>query len=998
MSVVDCLKEKEEKRTLELLGVIPLSNFYLVKNSSLDIYRKLKKKERVHVVFENNNNNDAIYFPFGINKFNSLIDEDNLITLSCLKGHNNLTGNLGFFCSIQCKVNKEDDEYYLEDYDSNPAFNLPLLKEFYLKNKLYLYNKKSYFNLLNFYKDLKEKEDSTFSLDDSLSFSTSIMYDWIRNYNIGESIPLTKLHGENKDKEFTNYKINNNFIYSYNKILEKIDNDNCVVVYNEFNDIRRLLFVEIVNKAFEEHKSILYAEPNIDLSLIRREKIKNSLWNFMLPINYFDSPNYNLKDEIKNMVLKEKPVLPSTFNKSLYDEEVVLQKIYKSNDIETKTGLLKTGEDALVGLNKFSYYHELRTFSFDLDLSDYSRKTFEKDKKTILDISKNDYVLSDKLKNLDMYSFKNYNSSKLIYNSMISTLKTTIEDIDSFILQLESCYVNEWGLGNIDSIGAYLKARPTINFLLQYNGFPLEMFDLAKDVSAMPIAMRLNDEKKELDSLFEELCENLQDINSLSSEPIKQYYENLKSMNLFKRESAKKKLKSLLIRKKTYSRFIETLEEYLSFSKKYQKDLKENEGKFKLSLYSKDGPETIVNALNFIHDFNNLKKENILFDEKNNTFVNKILNDHSFRLQMRDKFVDADIMVEKLREDFRNFHDFFFIFDNIEEVSFDELRLNLLKKQSINYEKFYQYIEYLNKVKESSYPMQQMIQALTLNNFSLTNLENDYYYSLYKGLAKSYFLSDYVDVKELYKFSDELVKDFYFIFADSMFNTLHKSVKDFFLSSERYEYVEKLYKSYTKIQSQSILDICWGEATLTSPFQVLSYKQLPLTSKVHFDYLILRETIRYDDDSLYCLLSKASKVLVLNDTKDERLKGYESVRVDKECIYESLLSYQNLSNDFLNLLAQGFDENGYELETSEENDSHMPLSFINKKGIRICVVPDALLVGKKNQLSLLGLNFMLRKLKLPPICIVPSMSLVVNPKEVVKKAIENIDEYLKDKD
>lgn len=994
MRVIDYLKNKEEKRTLELLGVTPLSNFYLVKNSALSIYVCLKKKKKVRVVFNKTNNNEDIYFSYGLNKFLSLIDENNIITLSCLKAHNNITGSLGLLCSIQCQVTKEDDEYYLEDYECNPAYNLPLLNEFYTKNHLYLYNRKSYFNLLNFYNDLKEKEDTTFCLDDSLCFSTSIMYDWIRNFGPKETEPLKQLENKETNKEYVNYVVNNNFIYPFNKVFEKIDNDNCVVVYNEYKDIRRLLFVELINKAFKEKKSILYAEPDIESSLHRREKIKNPIWNFMLPIHYFDSSNYNLQEEVKSMVLKEKPNLPSTFDSSYYEIEKTLQRIYKANDDEAKTGLLKTGEDALIGLNKFSYYHDLRKYSIDLNLSNYSSKTYEEDKENINKISSNKYITSKKIQDLEMYSYKNYTPSKQVFNSMISTLKTMIEDIDTFLSQLDSCYVNEWKLGNIDSLEKYLQSRPIINSILQYNGFPIEMFDLAYDVTAMPIAMRLNDEKKELDNLFEELCENLLDVNSLSKEPIKQYYLNLKSKNLFKREKGKRKLKGLLIRKKSYVRFVETLGQYLSISDQYKKELEENEGKFKLSLYSKDGPETIVNALNFVHDFNELKKNIPSLDETKNSFVNRILTDHSFRLEMRDKFIDADILVEKLKEDFHNFHDFFSAYDNIEKVPFDELRLNLLRKKAVSYDDFSSYIEYLNIVKNASLPLQEMIKALTLNNNDLTNLNNDYYYSLYKGLAKNYFVTDYVDVNELYYFSDKLVNEYLFILSNHMFNNLHNNIKNFFLTSVRYDYVKKLYSSYSNIQSQALLDLCWDEAILTSPFQILSYKQLPLTNKTHFDYLILRESTRYDDDSLYCLLSKVDKVLVLNDNEDERLKNYESIRIDRTNIYESLLSYSSLSNDFLNLLAQGFDENGLELETQDENDSYMPLSFINKKGIRICVVPDALLVGRKNQVSLLGLNFILRKLNLLPVCIVPSMSLVVQPKDVVKQAIEKIVEYL----
>lgn len=996
MSVLDYLKEKEKEWGLKLAGFIAQDDAFELPVSGMELYKKIEKKQRISLVFDKNKKDkDTAYCPSNLNNFLKLI-KDGKLTLSFLKIHDFNSGAQGFLCSIQCKVLFEKEAVYLEKTDSNPAYNIPLIKEINKSSGVSLYNEKPFFNLLNYYQDCLAKiEKHPINMVDSLLFSTPLAYEWIQNRIPIVSKPLQLLDHLLEEK-LNNYIVNNINVYQFSRINEILDNQYATEVEFDNRVIEDSFINQFLCRAIQNHKSILIASPDEKTSDFYIQKFKESNLSFLIPNHFLSSPLYKFPEELKRVLdnkdsLKSKLTGPVSqkLEKYFYYYKLVTKIIGGGNGV----GLIKTGEDSLTGLNKFAYYHELRDCSFNLNVEKYTDKDFDSDNAFLHYLNSNTYVASKSLQELPLYSLRVLNSNKTIYQSLIFTLKKIDTDLDKFESLLKQVKASEWNLGSIDSIEKYRKAHQIIDMLLQYDGFPHTFFELVKDPESMPAAMLLNSKKSEIDSLFEEICESVKEISSLSTEPLKQYIKDIDSKHFFKKRNAKKALKKLLINKNNLGRFIESLRTYIQCTADYSKELEKYEPKFGLLLYSANGAKEILKALNYVTEYNELIKENPCLDRKQNPFVEKIFTDADFREKERNLLADMDIMEGFLNDDFNSYHDFFAKDLDLKKASFAFIHHDLNEKIATSYEDFASYVSYLERRNLSSSTMREALDLATYQNLSLKNFANDYWYSIYKSLAKDYFSSNGFNSIDLYDAMDNVVDYLDLNEAYLTEQALVQTYASIVQHSDSINELIKIYSASPHIQSQVILDFYWDLAISVCPLQILSPNNLPLTDKAHFDFLLLFDSNKYEDEKLFLLLSKADRALILNKKHDERLANYPHYSVREENLYKGSLDYSVLSDYFLNLMAEGFDENGYELQTKEESQTEMPLSFVDKRGVRINVIPDTLLVGENGKKMIFGLNYLLLLIRKTPSCLIPSMSLVVNPKKVIAEAITAIEDF-----
>ena len=135
-----------------------------------------------------------------------------------------------------------------------------------------------------------------------------------------------------------------------------------------------------------------------------------------------------------------------------------------------------------------------------------------------------------------------------------------------------------------------------------------------------------------------------------------------------------------------------TLDNYFTSQSEFEKKTQESEDLFGLVLYSDEGPKKALDALNFLDEYKRLISSDKRCDKNNNNFIQEIFNDYNFREEERDLVRDVELALAAVREDFVNLKDIFTQSFHEETLSFTNLKLELKKKEEVNYIEFEQYV------------------------------------------------------------------------------------------------------------------------------------------------------------------------------------------------------------------------------------------------------------------------------------------------------------------
>lgn len=894
----------------------------------------------------------------------------------------------GFLLSLGVTLKEGEDNLFVLKKNKEPALtNEILIRKIKEAKGIDLNNKKGSVDYLEYKKYVEEQLASS-----SLEFyncnpylTSDTMHDYFLWREISEeSQPLRRLDSSTPAYD-VGYQVNKFPILSMRRAFEKLDNEDVVFVTTKNKKLKNIFLTFFFKDKLSDKKTILLGASNKDEVSIKKKNIEQTTYKSIMPSHFFQEAGYNLLDEAKKVMTTKDPslseigsVFKKNWNTALAD--------YIRNDHSEGSALLKTGEDWLTGVNKFSYYHNLRNISIPLDVENYKSEDFEKDEQFMRFFKKAIYVNKGVLRKNPLYSLRAIGENEK-FLAMRNALNKTWTDVDNLQSKLEFAHGKDWGFGKIYSIETLNESLRKLKVILGYDGFSPFFFNLIDDAKAMPLALTLSSLKERKDRLFEQICEYVSDLSKLD-EPLNLYLDQFKGKSFKERRKGKKSLLKVLRDKRDFNDFVDTLSKYQEILEDYNTKTKDAEKLFGLILYSEEGPKKALEALQFLGEYRKLIKEDQRCDKEKNPFVLKIFDDYVFREEERAMVKQIDLLLLSIKEDFANLKDIFTEPFHENTLSFSSLKQDLKAKEEVSYEEYLDYSNLQRWIDRSSSTLKEALTTFDAVNEPLANFENDYWYSLYKAFAlereKKGVYSPLKASMALCCYEPYIVDEY----GITVFQKIKKETLDYWSSRHETKQIQEAYRYGGVLLPYRVLDYFSDFAKVVSPLQICCGETVPL-SKIKFDYVLIENPQEYSTDQLALLLSRGTKALILSDSFDERFKGYGEEVFDDDSLYRYGLHFENLSREFIDLLAFGFEENGYELLNEEESHSSMPLSYRDDNGVLHPVIPDCL-IGANASLNIkIILNALLIYLGKEPIVCVSSMMLLTNPKKAVAEAIKN---------
>lgn len=874
--------------------------------------------------------------------------------------------------------------YSYKESRFNPIINKPLIESIKKEYGVDLNNPYGYVDYDKLLKFYKSKINDSIVIEDRCVVCQSVLLEYLKWSCLDKNNEPIRRMNDFHPNYGIGYKVDKCPLYPLKMIYEKLDNESVVFVKGNNKKLNDICFKYFLKEKLIKGNTILLAAKDEEEKNKITSLLRDTSYSVVVPNYYFGDKKYNLINEAKRVITTDiKPMkdLPALYKKNWDRELNEFIRCYHN----TNSSILKTGEDTLTGVNKFSEYHSKRSKSIPLDISNYNETDFENDQEFFKFFEKAIYVNKDRMRNNPLYSLKALGGEE-VFSAMRESLNIAWNHIDKLQTQIEKANCKEWGFGIINSIEALDSALKKIKIILEYNGFSDIFFDISNNPKAMPIALTLSNLKEKKDQYFEQICEYVSNLSKLD-EPLKDYLTLAKSHSFLKRKKGKRLLAATLRDKRDLLDFIVTLDNYFTSQSEFEKKTQESEDLFGLVLYSDEGPKKALDALNFLDEYKRLISSDKRCDKNNNNFIQEIFNDYNFREEERDLVRDVELALAAVREDFVNLRDIFTQSFHEKTLSFTNLKLELKKKEEVNYIEFEQYVELLTRIKNASSTIQSAITMFDAVDEPLDNFENDYWYSIYKAIAiekeeKGFYSPNKVAMAlccyEPYTINDDGIQ---------VSTILKNRVLSYWTTNLNAQKAKDSYRYGGNLYPYRVLDNYEEFAKLVSPLQISTSNSLSL-SKVVFDYIFIFDPKKYDTDELVLLLSRAKKAIILSDDEDSRFDGYGVQKLDVDSLYRGNFRFSNLSNEFIDELAYGFEENGLELLSKEESKSAMYLSYKDEDGQLHFVVPNYLISDNDTIATYVILNATLIYLGKQPMTIIPSMTLMVNPQKAVEIALD----------
>lgn len=981
MTLLETCIAAQKQAEEELLHAENRSKSLALEGDALELWSRLENGEPVFIDYEKEQLQEFVF------------RQDSIAVQALLLKSNE--GKEAFISEFICRLGSINGKACLIKTHEEPVCNAALVDVLNKKYAININNSRPFFNLINLYRDDNAKIGNIPSL--SIERKARISFPSMRRYlsrrmnHPEDSEPLYRA-SENKSRLKPKYNISDCPIYPFALAYETLDDQRCVYVKTENEIFKSSFLSNLITSYLRKGKSILIAAKDEKERDETIEYLNKRGAGGLLSNRIISDPLYDISKEAESICSGKGYVFTPEESQILAEMERDVSEYLKIAKAAEGMGIIENGEEALTALNKLSYYRSLRKVSFSLNIEGYGPDDFKKDKLFFEFLKTIPSVTSCSLRKHPLHSYKAHGASKQVYQAFQEIFKKTKKDFEVFIEKLRLAQVDEWG-EDCGTFNQYQQARKLINSILRYDGFPLVYFKISENPQAMALALRLNADKEDTDRLFEELCEFVSDINTLSTVPLKKYLEDLSSNKRLVRFKAKSSIRKILRDKRDYQSFVSCLKEYMDSTSDLNEDLEQAEKVFGLNPYSENGPARILRTLEFVDEYRKIIKSHPELDREANIFIRRIFTDTQFREDLRDKMRDADLASDIVAADRKSIADFFS--DNIlgDDLPFDEIENRINLKLAVSFEDYQDYMSFLSRVAQSTKPIRQGLEYYDVQPFSLSRYENDYWYSLYKSLTNQRYengLPDpYKALRSLRKAVPYLEKSE----TVKAFNKMKERAQNIWWNSREAHLIRKTKRLSPHVLPSKLLSRYWETALAITPLQVLAPDDLPLVDNSVFDLVLIVYPETFSDRILSLFLSKGCNAAAVSHILDKRLSGWSVASCDLETLYRGPLVYESLSASFLDLFVYGFDENGFELQTKEESLSPMPLSYIGKDEKRRCAIPYALINGRQLETVVIGTNSLLMAMGLSPTVFFPSVALVINPKSQIEMTDKKAEEF-----
>lgn len=952
------------------VNLIDKSKFELEDNEDLTNEKYEEELSKI----KQNLERDTFYFSSYENDihevFNEYYKKDNLyFCIAVLKTHHyeliNTNPYVGL-AHVKVRLVHDSENYYMTLKSPDVIYDKQFIHIFKVRlgeDLTYETNNFNYDDYINFVNQFVEK--GYFSLQDEfcitdcdldyMNFSYTLFKHKVDMVEDSlDQIIDNQVNIQNYNKQF--YNSNKKKVYSLTNLDIVSD------ILENYKTFRFSLDNENVEKSFERSflRYLVSSKKNA-LIITKDNKQKKKVQNVLdangfagfYPRHNFNEVNTNLRDEFLDSYNINETTIYTDAEKDMIAEYSRLRTYHSPLD-EKFINKVETvfGEAFHVTLNKAAYFLNNAEHLIDtkFDINKYSIDDYVKDQVFFSKLDTYSSFNCISLKENLCYGLS-FDKERLSYKETIQVTENVKQAIVNLLNYFKELNVRSWRIGLFDSLTDIFETENNLYELNKYSGFDVKYFNYAKDSEIRTTFNNLVELNEDFLDAKKEISKYFNDPNFVYSKSISSFYLSIVNNDEDKKAN-KKIIKQNLVKKSDYRSFMKDMEQFVIKEKNFYDRLAEVESIFGIEVYSADGINKIRKNFDYIDEvetYFHLRETsaNISF---NSDFVKKYYNDVEYRQNLLDVvFPTMDKMIEALKSALTSYREIHKEDDtNYEAMSFKKL-LNLFSlRASMTKQQLEEYALYIDSLKKTSDNLKTFIKIFNDKGYSFSSCKNDYFASLYNNIYLSYLDETINDSDEKLENKISLI---YFLLKNNPL-LVKKTIMDAnkerseFLKSdffkERISALNHTYSFNSLPSTKAILNAVSNVYNIVYPVSVFSVEEIEVYSNIHFDYLIIYDSLDFTDAELAYFISMYPNVIfVKHSVEDLRLKDIPLIKFDINKILNGIFDYTRVTSYLREYLIKVLAQHNISVEPSDPEDFSEPL-IATYDGVKYPLVLDIL--------------------------------------------------------
>ena len=587
-------------------------------------------------------------------------------------------------------------------------------------------------------------------------------------------------------------------------------------------------------------------------------------------------------------------------------------------------------------------FHNEKSYLLNLDLSHYTEMDAKRDEKFFsvlngLSTIRNSYVANHPYYGLTCsYERENYSKLQLILINLIKYLKEMIQKVK------EEDFIRKYEL-KVSSMRDFAYLLECGRLIMQYNGFPRRYFRFPFEEEEKYPLLTLKKAYQAVSSstlMLKNLCQP-----SFFECDLNGIYQGLSSAKRRMKKRAQKELLPYLKMKGNFDfeTFTYLLKTYLEAKEKLSTLLPVYQGVYGESILTMNGLVEIESNLEYVRKFLSFSKEHPSFNI-DHPFIKRALRERDFRMNSIRILEEASQIYDHIKENLTKYICFYRDIpnDGLYDLSFEELKEKFAVENMNTYEEFMEYVSFIKAKSEASELLSIIINRYIRKKRVLSTLQDDFSYSIlytayqngkdnfkpyekdYRMIRKDYFSSLFENQDTIaLEMKSEYQKRIQWLRNDKI-PELKKRMGDGLSSHNRAE-----DKEAKKILASSKVAY------------VASTDDLYFIDDDLFDHVLILNSIEFSPLHLLSAFRIAKNRIFVNYKKDmdRRTQTYHDTILSRNNLYNKVIPFSSLPNDFLSYFEEEMKKKGYEIRKNDER-----YSFILQKGKEeYAIFPDVFL-------------------------------------------------------
>lgn len=587
-------------------------------------------------------------------------------------------------------------------------------------------------------------------------------------------------------------------------------------------------------------------------------------------------------------------------------------------------------------------FHNEKSYLLNLDLSHYTEMDAKRDENFFsvlngLSTIRNSYVANHPYYGLTCsYERENYSKLQLILINLIKYLKEMIQKVK------EEDFIRKYEL-KVSSMRDFAYLLECGRLIMQYNGFPRRYFRFPFEEEEKYPLLTLKKAYQAVSSstlMLKNLCQP-----SFFECDLNGIYQGLSSAKRRMKKRAQKELLPYLKMKGNFDfeTFTYLLKTYLEAKEKLSTLLPVYQGVYGESILTMNGLVEIESNLEYVRKFLSFSKEHPSFNI-DHPFIKRALRERDFRMNSIRILEEASQIYDHIKENLTKYICFYRDIpnDGLYDLSFEELKEKFAVENMNTYEEFMEYVSFIKAKSEASELLSIIINRYIRKKRVLSTLQDDFSYSIlytayqngkdnfkpyekdYRMIRKNYFSSLFENQDTIaLEMKSEYQKRIQWLRNDKI-PELKKRMGDGLSSHNRAE-----DKEAKKILASSKVAY------------VASTDDLYFIDDDLFDHVLILNSIEFSPLHLLSAFRIAKNRIFVNYKKDmdRRTQTYHDTILSRNNLYNKVIPFSSLPNDFLSYFEEEMKKKGYEIRKNDER-----YSFILQKGKEeYAIFPDVFL-------------------------------------------------------